>query len=137
LQTDNTLFIKDKGFAKKEQVKLKEAKFIAKEREYLTPSHNLKFNSSIIHLKNNRITLTQERQYTNLNLVHNKNTTTTNSKRAIRQNLSTKDQYVAQRAKGAYIALVCQPEATYNLSIAAQATKLAKKDVKALNKCIK
>jgi hypothetical protein len=60
LQTDNTLFVRDEGFAKKEQVKLEEAKFIAKERECLALSYNLKFNSSIIHLKDDggNITLT-------------------------------------------------------------------------------
>jgi hypothetical protein len=84
LQTDDTLFVRDKGFAKKEQVKLKEAKFIAKEQECLTPSYNLKFNSNIIRLENNRITLTQERQYTNLNLVRSENATITSSKGAIR-----------------------------------------------------
>jgi len=59
LQTDNTLFVRDKGFAKKEQVKLKEAKFIAKEQECLILSYNLKFDNSIIYFKNNKITLTQ------------------------------------------------------------------------------
>jgi len=43
-------------------VKLKEAKFIAKERKHLTFTYNFKFNSSIIRLENSRsITLTQER----------------------------------------------------------------------------
>jgi hypothetical protein len=44
-------------------VKLKEAKFMAKERECLAYNYDLKFNSSIIHLKkgSSSITLTQER----------------------------------------------------------------------------
>jgi hypothetical protein len=61
LQTDNTLFIRDEAFAKKEQVKLKEAKFIAKERECLALSYNFKFNSRIIYKEASRITFTQER----------------------------------------------------------------------------
>jgi hypothetical protein len=44
------------------------------------------------------------------------------------------EQYVAQRALGAYIALVCQPEALFNLSSAAQAMNPIKEDIKALNK---
>jgi hypothetical protein len=57
-----TLFIKNEYFAKKEQVKLKEAKFIAKERKCFAYNYNLKFNSSIIHFKkgNSNITFTQE-----------------------------------------------------------------------------
>jgi hypothetical protein len=63
LQTDNTLFVRNKYFAKKEQVKLKEAKFIAKECKCLAYNYNLKFNSSIIYLKkgSSNITLMQER----------------------------------------------------------------------------
>jgi hypothetical protein len=41
LQTDNILFIRNNCFAKKEQVKLKEAKFIAKEQERFTLTYNL------------------------------------------------------------------------------------------------
>ena len=50
--------MKDKGFAKKEQVKLKKAKFIAKEHEYLAYNYNLKFNRGIIYLKNNNSNIT-------------------------------------------------------------------------------
>jgi hypothetical protein len=79
------------------------------------------------------ITLTQERQCKNLKPVSDKETDTTSSRGIVRQNLSTKEQYVAQRARGAYIASVCQPEAAYDLSIAAQATQPIEKDIKALN----
>ena len=67
LQTDDTLFVGDEGFAKKEQVKLEEAKFMAKERECLTFTYDLKFNGGIIYLKNSgSITLMQECQCKNL-----------------------------------------------------------------------
>lgn len=62
-----------------------------------------------------------------------KATTTTSTRGVVREDLSTKDQYVAQRARGAYVASVCQPEAAYDLSVAAQATDPTEKDVKALN----
>jgi hypothetical protein len=41
--------------------------------------------------------------------------------------------YVEQRARGAYIASVCQLEAAFDLSIAAQTTEPSKEDIKALN----
>jgi hypothetical protein len=111
--------------------------FLAKERERLTSTHDLKFNGGIIHLEDDEsITLTQERQYKNLKLVRSEDTSMTSSRGAIRQNLNTKEQYIAQRARGAYVASVCQPEAAYDLSIAAQAIKLTEKDVKTLNKRI-
>jgi hypothetical protein len=46
-------------------------------------------------------------------------------------------QYIEQRARGAYIASTCQLEALFNLSVAAQAQQLLDKDIKALNKRLK
>jgi hypothetical protein len=62
--------------------------------------------------------------------------TTTSSRGTIRTALTLKDQYIAQRARGAYIASVCQPEASFDLSYAAQVTNPDEKDVKLLNKRI-
>lgn len=47
---------------------------------------------------------------------------------------SMKDQYTAQRARGAYIASVCQPEASFDLAAAAQHKEPTADDAKALNK---
>src|SRR6266536_2037104 len=114
LQTDDTLFVADDKFAEQEQIQLQKAGFLAKERERLTSSKDLKFNGGIIRLKADRsLTLTQERQCKNLKLVSNEKASTTSSRGTIRQDLSTKEQYVAQCARGAYIASVCQPEAAY------------------------
>ena len=43
-------------------------------------------------------------------------------------------QYVEQRARGAYIASICQPEASFDLSIAAQHQNPTKDEIEALNK---
>jgi hypothetical protein len=61
LQTNDTLFLADKTFAEVEQNELHKAKFIAKEREQLTVNTPLKFNSGLIQLVSDGITLTQER----------------------------------------------------------------------------
>jgi hypothetical protein len=136
LQTNDTLFVGDDDFAEKEQTGLEKAKFMAKEREWLSSTHNLKFNGGIIETDGTAIALTQVRQCKNLKTVSNKNTTTTSSRGAVRQNLSIKDQYIAQCARGAYISSVCQPEAAYDLSVAAQAVEPTENDVKKLNKHI-
>lgn len=136
LQTDDTLFVGDDAFAEREQLGLQKARFLAKERERLTINNDLKFNGGIIHTDGTGITLTQVRQCKNLKTVSDKNTTTTSSRGAVRQNLTIKDQYIAQRARGAYIASVCQPEAAYDLSVAAQAIEPTENDVKKLNKRI-
>ena len=48
-----------------------------------------------------------------------------------------KQGYIEQRARGAYIASICQPEAAFDLSIAAQYQDPTKDDVAALNKRLK
>jgi len=53
-------------------------------------------------------------------LVTIKATDLTSSRGEVRKAVTLKDQYVAQRARGAYIAIVYQPEAAFNLSFMAQ-----------------
>ena len=84
----------------------------------------------------NLIKLTQERQAQNLRLVIVKPTDLTSSRGETRKTVNTKDQYVAQRARGAYITTVCQPESSYDLSFTAQVTDPQEADVKQLNKRI-
>ncbi|POS82648.1 hypothetical protein EPUL_005760, partial [Erysiphe pulchra] len=93
-------------FAKKEDHKLKESKLIAKEREILTTTHALKFNGSYIHLEIDlqSINLSQEIQCNNLNLIELRPADISSTRSKIRKSLSPRDQYVAQRARGAYIA---------------------------------
>ena len=80
---------------------------------------------------------TQEHQCQNLTFVNIKEAvTTTSSKGTIRTVFTPKDQYIAQRARGAYIASVCQPETSFNLSYTAQVINSNKKDAKLLNKRI-
>jgi hypothetical protein len=53
LQTDNTLFLGDQAFATAEEAKLREAKFLAKEREELIVTTPIKFNGGQIKLEDN------------------------------------------------------------------------------------
>ena len=56
------------------------------------------------------------------------------SRGVVRTALTPKDQYVAQRSRGAYIASVCQPEASCDLSFASQVINPGEDNVKLLNK---
>jgi hypothetical protein len=100
----------------------------------------LKFNGGIIQLDNDSttpsITLTQERQCKNLAPIVAMPTNSTSNRGTTRQGLDLQDQYVAQRARGAYIASVCQPEASFDLSVAAQHKTPSATDIKSLNKRI-
>jgi hypothetical protein len=138
LQTDDTLFLADDTFATSEDLNLKKANFSAKEREKLTLTTPIKFNGGQIELKNDgSILLTQERQCKNLKLVTLKPINLTSSRGEVRQAVTPKDQYVAQRARGAYIATVCQPKAAFDLSFAAQVVNPKEENAKQLNKRIK
>ena len=134
LQTDDTLFLGDDVFAEAEEAKLHEAGFLAKKREKLTLTTPLKFNGGQINCDNDTITLTQERQCDNLRLIGLQSTDLTSSRGAVRTAVTPKDQYVAQRARGAYVATVCQPEAAFDLSFAAQVVNPKEEDAKRLNK---
>lgn len=45
--------------------------------------------------------------------------------------------YIQQSARGAYLALICQPEASFDLSVAAQHKQPTKVDLARLNKRLK
>jgi hypothetical protein len=133
LQTDDTLLLASKNLADLEEDELQKAGFLAKDREQLTVDTPLKFNGGLIQLLPDGISLTQERQCNNLSTISQKTATSTGT-RGVTRTLTPKDQYIAQRARGAYIASVCQPEASFDLSFAAQVINPGKDDAKALNK---
>jgi hypothetical protein len=120
LQTDDTLFVANKAFIDQEQNQLQKAKFLAKDREMLSATTPLSFNGMIIKLVGKKISITQSKQAKNIKLLSLENI--------------SKDQYVAQRARGAYIASVCQPEAAFDLSFAAQVINPLTDDARTLNK---
>ena len=91
---DNTLILGDAAFAKAKEEELNKAHFLAKAREQLTLEIPLKFNGKLIQLVNNAITLTQKCQCINLATINVKS-------------LLLKNKYIAQQARGVYIALVC------------------------------
>jgi hypothetical protein len=135
IQTDDTLILANTAFAIDEDKELKKAQFLSKEREQLTQSNPVKFNGGNITLeKDNSVVLTQERQCKNLRLVTTYTTDLASARGAIRKAVTPKDQYVAQRARGAYIATVSQPEAAFDLSFAAQVINPKEEHAKQLNK---
>ncbi|POS82418.1 hypothetical protein EPUL_005471, partial [Erysiphe pulchra] len=118
LQTDDTLFACNDVFKQKEQNSIKTAQFQTKNVEQLIPGCSMIFNGAKITLSNDSLSLfvSQESHCKNLSTACNK------------------DEYIAQRARGAYIATVYQPQATFDLSQAAQTTLPTTEQMKKLNK---
>ena len=108
MQTDDTLGVANLGFIKQEELALKEAGFLAKDLEILTTGKPLVFNSCIMTLRTDSSILVQQKgQSLKLKTVN-------------LAELNYKQAYVEQRAQAAYIAAICQPEALFDLSTAAQ-----------------
>ena len=123
LQTDDTLILADPQFAIAEETELQGAGFRAKPRDQLTSDSPIKFNGCTISRYNSEVHISQAIYNKNLQLVSNQSADLVSSRGTVRRNVSPTDQYVAQRARGAYLATLSQPEAAFDLSRAAQVTK--------------
>ena len=123
LQTDDTLIAANNVFMVLEQEELEKAKFLAKPYKALKTNGHLKFNGLTITLLPDGLQITQEKQALNI--------------MELDQASFAKEQYIAQRARGAYLATVSQPQAAFPLSYAAQIVNPAIDDAKYLNKCLK
>jgi hypothetical protein len=122
LQTDDTLFVGDCRFVDLEDSELKKAGLLAKPAQTLTPDTPLSFNGCKLAIgTDGSISATPKDQGKRLGLVDASSPT-------------AKQAYLEQRARGAYIATICQPEASFDLSIAAQHQEPGIDEIKALNK---
>jgi len=124
MQTDDTLMLASNEFSQKEDSELAKANFRAKPKTMLTPNELIIFNRGVLSMEEDSIVLRQKRQGDKLKQV--------DAKESI-----YRQDYMEQRARGAYIATVCQPEASFDLSIAAQHQDPTPDDVTALNRRIK
>lgn len=120
LQTDDTMYACNKAFSDKEERMSKN--FDCKEAKFIKDGTSLKFNGAIISRYQHNYTITQTEHIEKLNRLDINN--------------ATNADFVAERARGAYIAAVCRPDVTYAFSAASQITKPEMKDFKVLNKTI-
>jgi hypothetical protein len=120
MQTDDTLGLFDEALAAEEEHQLAEAKFKAKARIQLAEGTDLEFNGGRISLHGTTIKFVQKGQANALQIA-------TRDPNA--------ESYKSQRARGAWIASIAQPEASYDLSVAAQTQQNpSEEDINKLNK---
>ena len=141
LQIDDTLILRNETFANAENFHFRKTKLFAKNRDQLTFQHPIKFNDVYIKQKNssrqeNSLYLNQKRLCKNLRLVTSQSSDLTSARGVIRKSVSFENQYVAQRARNAYIATFSQSKAAFDLSFAAQVISPKQEDAKRLNKRI-
>jgi len=120
LQTDDTLNLGSAGFLDREEHELKHAGYKAKPRQVLADGDTGEFNGCRLQVAMDGIMVAQKGQSDKLIAVDSKAT-------------DAGQQYVVQRARGAYIASICQPEAAFDYSTAAQAQKPSPDDIGKLN----
>lgn len=133
LQTDDTLILASDEFAANKGDAITAAGIKTKQRTCLTIGSSMKFNGTKIEFHDDG-SITMKPLSSNISLVKNHDASSTSFIGTVRENLSPKDQYVAQRARGAYIASICQLEASFDLSYAAQSIIFSLDDITALNK---
>jgi hypothetical protein len=146
MQTDDTLMLRDDRFAELEENELKKAKLMFKKREMLIIFILIKFNDEMISInliediskdnKNNHsLFLTQSKQFDQIRLINiSASIDLIDSRGQIRKMMTSKDQYVAQRARGAYIATMTQSEVSFDFFLAAQIINSKEEDAKRLNR---
>jgi hypothetical protein len=120
LQTDDTFSFVTARFSEREEEGIQTAGYRAKPKTTLREDSPIDFNGGRIQLHDGNIEFTQKGQASQLRTI----------------DLSADDaqqEYIAQRARGAYIASICQPEAAYDLSTAAQVTEPTTADMETLN----
>lgn len=123
MQTDDTIFSATDEFIAFEEEQRLLAAFPAKDVEVLSKKKPLTFNGAIISQTGHILQLTQERQCKKIELVDV-------------ESKDLKTPYVRERARGAYVASMTQPEAAFALSRAAQTTSPDESDAVYLNKCL-
>ena len=114
---------------------------LAKKKKKLISLHSIKFNDAYIKQENSSrqeifFYLNQERLCKNLRLMTFQSSDLTSARGVIRKSVTFEDQYVAQRAKSAYIATLSQSKAAFDFSFFVQVISPKQKDAKRLNKRI-
>ena len=122
LQTDDTLILANNEFIKLEEKH--STTFKTNPVEELSLEKALSFNGASITINEFGIVrLTASKHISKLRIVETEK--------------MRKDDYISQRARGAYIASICSPETCVDFSLAAQHISPGKSEVQKLNKALK
>jgi hypothetical protein len=134
MQIDDTLILIDLNFATAKKKAIVDVKIMTKSRDHLDSNSSIKFNDTIIERQENDIYLRQISQSDHLQLIQSFDIAITSSRDKIRLALISKEQYVTQRARDAYVASICQSKASFDLFLAAQSIEVSSEDITTLNK---
>jgi hypothetical protein len=134
MQTDDILILIDLNFAAAKEKAITDVKIMIKSRDHLDSNFSLKFNDTIIERQENDIYFRQIFQSNHLQLIQNVDIAIISSKDKVRLALISKEQYVTQRTRDAYVTSICQSKASFDLFFAAQSIEISSKNITTLNK---
>ncbi len=136
MQIDDILILIDQSFAVVEKEAIHSVKIMIKTREQLISDNSLKFNDTRIERieSNDTIYFRQETHIQGIQLINSTESTITNARGKVRIKLILRDQYIAQRAREAYLVSICQSEAFFDLSHVDQLIEMSSDDINVLNK---
>jgi len=120
MQTDDTLNCGNKAF---EELEDAEARFLTKGREFLNENSALRFNGATISRSKGCIRISQPEQVARVRTV-------------IAGREESLEEYISQRARGAYIASTCRPDLSFAFAAAAQHRSPGPPEFKALNNAL-
>jgi hypothetical protein len=134
IQTDDTLNLANEDFVTLKENELIRARLTLKKREKLISTISIKFNDDLIFSSDNFLLFTQSKQFDQIKLINLSSLINlTSFREEIRKMITLKDQYIAQRARDAYIATISQLEASFDSSFTAQIINFKEEDAKRLN----
>ncbi len=136
MQRDDTLMLRNDRFAELKENELKKAKLMFKKRKMLITFISIKFNDEMIIIDLlNTLILNQLNQFDQIQLINiSVSVDLISSRDQIRKMMTSKDQYVIQRARKAYIITMTQSEVNFDFFLAAQIINFKEEDAKRLNK---
>lgn len=111
-------------FPHKEEKEIQKAQFRSKAKTILSLAFSMEFNGTRLSMRHDKLIMKQKKQGSKLTIMNIKDA-------------NYAQQYLQQLARNVYISSICQLEAMFDLSTAAQAKQLNKNDSVLLNKPIK
>ena len=134
-QTDDTLIFVSNDFVIKKNEVIKTVNIMIKKRECFSTTNSIKFNDMKIEFQKNETIIIKHALYVkNISSIKNQNFSFISAKSIVRKKLISKNQYVIQRARNAYVISICQFETSFDLAYAAQAINVISDDIALLNK---
>ena len=134
-QIDDTLIFINNDFVIKKNEIIKTINIIIKKRKCFNITNSIKFNDIKIKFQKNEVIVIKYASYVkNISLIQNQNFSFINAKNIIKKKLISKNQYVIQWTRNAYVILICQFKTFCDLTYAIQIINVILNDIVLLNK---